>query len=239
MKIIGDIDIIGDTHGVNSSISRWAKLGNTTNLIHVGDYGIGFKGMHQKTILLGDELNANDKNVYVIRGNHDDPSFFDGRRYGGEYGGITFVKDGTVAEWQNRKILFNGGAISIDRYDRINEISYWEGEGFKPVECNEEIDYLITHSSFSEVTSFPLLSQMIIGFSQEDQDLVSDLNEEQILIKDWVDNLIEKQKKKIKYWYYGHFHNSYVSNYKGIECVCLNIEEIKPLSSALSELIRG
>ena len=60
---------------------------------------------------------------------------------------------------------------------------------------------------------------MIIGFSQEDQDLVSDLNEEQILIKNWVDNLIEKQKKKIKYWFYGHFHHSYVSNYKGIEWV--------------------
>lgn len=239
MKIVGDIDIIGDTHGENRSISRWAEIGNTSNLIHVGDYGIGFKGMYQKTILLGNELNDKDKNLYVVRGNHDDPSFFDGRRYGGEYGGITFVKDGTVAQWQNRKILFNGGAVSIDRINRINEIDYWEEEKFKEVECNDEIDYLITHSSFPEVTSFPSLSQMIIGFSREDIDLASDLDKEQILIKNWVDNLIERQEKKIKYWFYGHFHNSYVSNYKGIECVCLNIGEIKPLSSALSELIKG
>ena len=229
MNIIGNIDIIGDTHGSNRPISRWAELGDTENLIHVGDFGVGFKGSMPKISQLAQELNDFSKNVYVIRGNHDDPSFFDGRMYGGYHGGIHFLRDGTIADWNGEKILFNGGAISIDRAQRINEIDIWEDEGFKPFKKIEtEIDYLVTHSSFPEVTSFPIKGEMVVTFAKYDQDLISDLEKESQSIKNWVDSLIENQEKKIKTWHYGHFHKSHQSNYNGIKCTCLNIEEIRP-----------
>jgi predicted phosphodiesterase len=234
MNILGDLDIIGDTHGKNTSITRWAEVGDTENLIHVGDYGIGFKGSYPKTVKLGQLLNETGKNVYVVRGNHDDPSFFDGRIYGGSYGGIHFVKDGTIANWKDKNILFNGGAVSIDRFNRINHIDMWETENFSPLnEIDTEIDYLVTHSSFPEVSSFPILGDMVKVFAKRDENLVSDLTNEAKAIKEWLNYLIGRQEKQIKIWHYGHFHKSFVSNYEGIKCVCLNIEEIRPFDPDL------
>jgi len=62
-----------------------------------------------------------------------------------------------------------------------------------------EIDYLVTHSSFPEITSFPIKGEMVLAFAKYDQDLISDLENESQSIKNWVDSLIGNQKKKINY----------------------------------------
>lgn len=228
MNISGNIDIIGDTHGIVGGVQYWAKKSDTPNMIHVGDYGVGFRGWEDKTKNLAKVLNEQGKYMFVIRGNHDDPIPFDGRFYGGENGGIFLVPDGTIATWNQEKILFNGGGISLDRGLRIPNTDYWEGEEFIPILVAEKIDYLVTHVSLTEITNILIESPFVFNYATKgnDKDLVADLYHEQNELRFWIEDILKYSK--IKEWYFGHYHQSMQVDWLGTRCFCLNINEIRP-----------
>ena len=62
-----------------------------------------------------------ERNVecYMIRGNHDNPAYFEGTTF--SYKRFIAVPDYTILQACNHSILCVGGAISIDRIYRINE----------------------------------------------------------------------------------------------------------------------
>lgn len=227
MDITGLIDITSDSHGNNKKIHEWIKNSQSTTLIHCGDDGSGFVGYDNENVKLGEALNRAGKRLLVIRGNHNDPEYFDNRIYGGEYGGIHLLKDGTILKWNNQKILFNGGGLSLDRSSRAEWIDYWSGEKFKFVEVKEQIDHLITHISLTQVQSHSINASFVTGWASRDPKLIDDLNIEQRDLQNWIDYLIENGSK-IKTWHYGHYHTSIVSEYRGIQCRCLAINEIRP-----------
>lgn len=229
MQIIGEIYISGDCHGVYGHIGYWATHGNTPNLVLVGDIGVGYKGNGEKLVELGYKLNKEGKYVYAIRGNHDQPDLFDGRIYGGEYGGIKFVRDGTVANWNNQNILFCGGAVSIDRNNSVPNISWWENEEFVPHYPKQPIHHLITHVSIPEINGISIYSPNVLHWSRNDADLIHDLMMEQQIVRNWFNELLA-QKHPIKSWHYGHYHQSIISECKGIKCRCLAINEIAPFN---------
>lgn len=234
MKIIGEVDVCGDIHGEFGAVQYWISHSNVPNLIIVGDIGYGFKGVDSKITELGNKLNKAGKRVYAIRGNHDLPHF-DNRIYGGEYGGFHLIKDGTAASWNGKTILFNGGCISIDRSKRIEGRDYWSDEIFVGIYDNlpEKIDYLVTHNAPPEVTGIPLYGDIILHYAGYDADLIADLTEENYKIRNWVDFLIERQSTQIEEWYYGHHHRTIESEYNGIKCRCVNINEIRPFGRKL------
>lgn len=229
MEIIGAIDICGDTHFDLGAINYWISNGNVNNLIHVGDFITGDSKAINQIGELGNKLNKANKWLFVSQGNHCNPLMHDDRIYGGEYGGVKLLKRGTIANWNNENILFCGGAISIDRNNRIPGISWWENEEFVPCYPKIPIDHVITHVSIPEVNGVSVYSPNVLHWSTNDGDLIHDLMMEQQIVRNWINELIA-QGHPIKTWHYGHYHQSIQSEYNGIKCRCLAINEIAPFN---------
>ena len=73
--------IIGDIHGKFAELTEQLtrlQIEHTT-LIQVGDFGVGFFPLAEEQAqlaALNDVLRTGDNQLYVIRGNHDNPAYF-------------------------------------------------------------------------------------------------------------------------------------------------------------------
>jgi UDP-2,3-diacylglucosamine pyrophosphatase LpxH len=241
--------VIGDTHCNHRLIISRIKFLKITDmtLFHVGDFGVGFA----KTPQLEDEslrqlnnvMAEHNNHLYVIRGNHDDPKFFNGDY---EYSNLHLLPDYSVVEVNGEKVLMVGGAISVDRNPRLAEMkvyadmglikeSYWFDEAFKLDEDKlvglTDIKYVITHSSpnfvfpindtNNHVNSHGGLVEHFVNLG--DDKLKDDLNLERENITRMHEIL--SKNNQIKGWYYGHFHASVHNNIDGTTYRLLNCDE--------------
>jgi Icc-related predicted phosphoesterase len=204
-----DIYIVGDIHGSFQILDALcAKMEDNSLVVQVGDFGIR-RGLNyfQNSCIENIKENLKEKNsqLLVIRGNHDDSSFFDGVNNDG----LTFLKDYTRLTINDLEWLFIGGATSIDRYTRMSlgfdlyddeELVYKEDELEKP--C----DVLIMHTAPMECfpTGEDKLNDAVRSFVQDVGDwretMYNDLKTERELASKIYD------KVNPKYFYYGHFH---------------------------------
>lgn len=212
--------IIGDIHGRFCDLLDLIdkhKLINCT-LICVGDLGIGFG--------LNDIENINFLNKYFadrgihfmsVRGNHDDPSYFNGDI---SHSNFELLGDYSWKIINNEKFLFVGGAISIDRKRRILNKSYWLDEVFI---LSEELcapcDVLITHSAPRWIG--PHDKSNIDGFCKLDDRLWDDCVKEREDIGRLVDLTLPNKA------YAGHFHKYYNEIVAGTEFTILAELQIK------------
>ena len=142
---------IGDLHGEFNSLSYFVKTYNIENSIILvcGDVGMGFnkKGYYKQTFsALNKDLKKRNTYILFIRGNHDDPECFKTTDYNTKF--IKLIPDYTVIEvfnvddikqeGESFNILAVGGAISIDRKQRIEtnkryalEYSRWHSCSFE------------------------------------------------------------------------------------------------------------
>jgi calcineurin-like phosphoesterase family protein len=247
-----NVYFLGDTHGNHKQIKFLIKSRKITDAVifHVGDFGVGFKTA-ERDIEDIEDLNEflKEKNIimYVIRGNHDNPIYFNGNYI---YDNIKLVEDYTVVEVNNKKVLLVGGALSIDRAQRIRtnteyirigreERFYWSTEVFvldeeKLAEI-KDIDIVVTHTSPStvypsNVNGYP---PVVTQFKDGDENLLTDLDDERALLSKFWE--IGKVNNKPTHYYYGHFHSSNVENvmnwmggFSGTtKFTCLAIAELK------------
>lgn len=132
---------IGDLHGEFKSLTSCIKRYEIKNclLLCCGDIGLGFeKEQHYKNIFTKLNKLCKQQNVYIIfiRGNHDDPYYFDNNKI--KYSNIIAIQDYTVVQifhtndedclYPLHSILCVGGATSIDRTLRLGVM---EREVFK------------------------------------------------------------------------------------------------------------
>lgn len=237
---------VGDTHGNFKLISHRIKSLKLTDMtiFHVGDFGVGFNLEYEISELskLDDILQKVNCKLYVIRGNHDDPYYFDGK-WSDQFKNIFLVKDYTVVEVNGENVLMVGGAISIDRRQRnesrleyarynISKITYWPNEHFNlDIEKLKElknIDYVITHSCPDFCAPVNCTSNVrgshghiVEQFAELDDKLKDDLNLERINHTKMYDILIENNK--IKKWLYGHFHQKHSEVINNTEFIILDI----------------
>lgn len=221
----------GDIHGNWKYLIdkiRMYKMENA-HIILCGDIGIGFKNNPEKEIkeleYWSVPLSKNNNMIYAVRGNHDDPAFFDGNHNASN---IKLIKDYTVLEIEDQNILCIGGATSIDRVQRREGTTYWKDE--QPV-YNEEIlsntygiDIVASHTAPSLV--YPHTKEGISWWMSHDEHLESDLNYERATM----DKIYTKLKEYncVKDWYYGHFHSSYHGQrLDGTQFHLLGINEFK------------
>ena len=102
------------------------SLKNTNNLsnsvlICAGDIGVGFKNIEYYNKMfstLNAVLRKMNSVLYCIRGNHDDPSYFNDNKI--NKSNIKLIKDYSVISVGDKNILCVGGAVSIDRKYRIS-----------------------------------------------------------------------------------------------------------------------
>ena len=211
--------ICGDTHGLKNLLYtiRLKDL-NNCKIYHVGDFGIGFQYL-EKDIDDLEYLNKILKNknifIYINRGNHDNPFFWN---YDFNFSNIKFIKSYEIVD----NILFLGGAISIDRSIRTKDKDWWEEERFDYSPSihldSTKIEYIISHSS--PINTFPFGFNHLVNYWIEEEKklnkttLAFELKEERENLYHVIKDLNPKKH------YFGHFHTHYNDN--KYRCVTIN-----------------
>jgi len=227
MKILDTnkpIFYVGDHHGDWSQLFWFINRLKIKNcyLISVGDSGIGFKPQKEQLSdikLLNKKFKKLDIVFMSIRGNHDNPSYYngDGRI---ELSNFELIEDYTVIEHNGKLIQFIGGATSIDRSMRKEGISYWSGEGLNfNKDKLQKVDTLITHTAPS--WCFPQrFNKMVYDWAQDDEYLLEELT----LEREVMGEIFKVCQPSLHL--YGHFHSSWNEEVNGCKHRLLNINEI-------------
>jgi predicted phosphodiesterase len=219
--------ILGDIHGNFNQIVNFCRRNESKqpiNLIQLGDFGAGFSPDFLDDMeYLNEYLFEHNVTLYVIRGNHDDPKFFNGNY---NWSNLKLLKDYTVLDLEGKKILLIGGATSIDRNSRTENISWWSDEIFhldvQKIKELKNIDIVITHTApnFVNPVSF---NSLVLFFAKYDINLLRDLEDERNNVKIIYDILSENNK--IEQWFYGHFHDTSTEEHNNTTFDLLGINE--------------
>lgn len=224
-----DFYAVGDIHGDYNALARHIEDTGLQHCVVVccGDIGLGFYPQEETWRLLEpvDRLCAQrDVEVVFLRGNHDDPAWYDETEKGilSHLGllHITAVKDYTVlcGAASDHNILCVGGAVSIDRDVRIAFLSYWPDEApvYRPtvisgIPEDHPITAMCSHSA--PYWCQPLTKGAILDWAVVDGDILEDTHDERLamaLIYEWMHPLLGDDTISpcpLKSWYYGHFHD--------------------------------
>ena len=241
------IMVLGDTHGSNMTIfpTLMAKFGfdkgnQKIALLHVGDVGVGFTTDHGQMLELqhlNERLKKGGITLFCIRGNHDNPEWFNNQEFKTDNGvdgltNIVLIPDHTKlvleVNGEIKTIYCNGGAYSVDRTLRTPGKSYWYDEHFK-VPTTEElskigdgIDIVLTHTR--PIGVWPIDKTNIEYWLLKDMALDRDIEEEGFHMKRLIDSIKEDNPECLHL--YGHFHKSNVEYHNGWKHQCLDINEL-------------
>jgi hypothetical protein len=228
-KIIAIGDVHGEFRPLNYQIHKRYRIENSL-LIQVGDFGIGFFGekydeySRYSLDWLNVNLIKNNNFLVVIRGNHDNPSYFDG-----EFGrsNIKLVEDYTLLETKLGRILCVGGAASIDKSFRVEGQSWWKDElpvynldKLLELEKEESIDYVLAHSNPER--AYP--TNKLHFFGKEVDEYIKQSRQTLDKIYQFLSNHF-----KIKKWINGHFHFNHSEIIKDTEFISIDIMEFYEL----------
>ncbi|MFR9543683.1 MAG: metallophosphoesterase [Rikenellaceae bacterium] len=211
------------------------------SLIVAGDCGFGFeKEEHYKNLYNKISRTLTKLNIFIlmIRGNHDDPTYFDNRRI--NYKRFKCISDYSIVAFNEKNILCVGGGISIDRTMRKMDMdyykvvkgrdimSYWEDENvvYNPEAISQlpQINAAVTHSAPS--ICFPADKKGIEDCFRADSELEADLDEERSRL-DKILHELRHENHPLTDWYYGHFHASKVETIDNVNYHLLDIMEFK------------
>ena len=138
---------VGDIHGELCRLYDIVEETSDSTIIQVGDFGrglapsaktigeddpvSGFKMGSEEMGLyrLNERARKKNNTIFAIRGNHDDPSYFE-EDSEDPFSNIKFLPDYHVLSLDDINILCVGGAVSVDRYLRREYADYWHDECF-------------------------------------------------------------------------------------------------------------
>lgn len=230
--------VIGDIHGkfreLYDNLERIKPTLYGRDIFALGDVNVGFNPEFEKKILwptLSKFLDEVKAMFYIIRGNHDNPEWFDGMH---NYQRIKFLEDYSIVksfdiEHNPINILVLGGGISINRTSRnFKEGENWfKDENFildkKLLKSMRNINVVLSHNCpwFCQPNGINMLIQ---DWAQQDPTLPDDIINERNEFTDAF--TILQSKNKLKRWYYGHMHQSLKFRHNDVEFQCLNELEI-------------
>jgi hypothetical protein len=224
---------IGDIHGNFRNFLKILENSGIENstLIQVGDFGVGFRPIEIEYELLrpiSNWLENTGNTLYAIRGNHDNPDYFQNNPF--DFERIKLLPDFHIMELEGKNILFLGGAISIDRITRKIGISYWEGEelpfiipDIKDIFSGSHIDIVCTHScpTFTWPQTF---SPIVESFAEKDTKLLSELTAERKRLDLLFEKISEYNGFAPKLWVYGHMHKTIKTEYQDCKFQCCGID---------------
>lgn len=196
------VRLIGDVHGKMDQYAQVIK--DCDRSVQVGDMGVGFptrvpglrSGPPVDAMQLGDHR--------FIRGNHDSPG--DCRLY------PQFIEDGTVED----RVMYIGGAFSIDYMYRMEGVSWWRDEELSYAELQvlvdkyQEVkpDVMITHEC-PEIISTEMCRR--VGWKKFDS---------KSRTRDAFETMWLNHKPKL--WIAGHWHLSFDADIMGTRFIILN-----------------
>lgn len=239
-----NLKFVGDIHGMLSTLDydmHTVRKYKNTAVIVCGDIGLGFRSFNKEKELLSvveKSLTKHNNCIVLYRGNHDDPYWFNldssiKHDIDELYPHIKISPDYSILNTVDGNILVIGGARSIDRVNRIPNISYWKDEMITDMpECyidelknnNIDINIICTHTA-------PLFCPPYNPSPIEQGDAVESwafydktLKDDNWKERQYLTNLYDKIKKhfSISHWIYGHFHNHFEIKYHKMLCIGLD-----------------
>jgi hypothetical protein len=236
--------ICGDIHGELSGLVRNAvnRGISCADILVVGDFGAGFGRPKSMDVAYGKVRAALEKNdicIYTIRGNHDDPAFFDGLH---DFERLYFLPDFRIIELCGKKIYPIGGAVSAD-IDLVDPLSHKSRRmvndslikfgSSKRVWWPDEAPSTDSAPSTNSRTLFPESVDIVVSHE-------APLSFEPPLVRagyvrdeTWLK--IVESRKYLDYvlqivnptlWFYGHYHCHYEGNFQNTLYQCLDIAEM-------------
>ena len=233
--------ICGDIHGELSGLVRNAvnRGISCADILVVGDFGAGFGRPKSMDVAYGKvrvALEKNDIRIYTIRGNHDDPAFFDGRH---DFDRLHFLPDHHIIELCDKKIYTIGGAVSaaIDLVDPLSRKSrrmindslikfgsskrvWWPDEA--PMQFAEGLpetaDIVVSHEA--PLSFDPPLMQADHMRDETWQKIVKS--------RKYLDYVLQTVKPVL--WFYGHYHSHFEGNYQNTLYRCMDIAEMTQIT---------
>jgi predicted phosphodiesterase len=182
---------IGDVHG---KFDRYAEIIDREDFhlsFQVGDFGVGFNN--------GDDLLINafqkeHRQSFFIRGNHDDPEKV--RQIPG------YLHDGMTLF--NSRLMFIGGAWSIDWFRRTEGVTWWRDEELSISELNYMYDWyaryrpeiMVTHTCPTSIAHAMFVSRGLgLGYT------MNETRTEQAF-----EAMLNIHQPK--HWIFGHWHHT-------------------------------
>jgi Icc-related predicted phosphoesterase len=199
---------IGDVHGKYKQYHRLIKEVDAS--IQVGDMGVGFRYHGYRSHDIGKacpnpyhDLMVR-QNARFIRGNHDNPNVCRNHSQ--------WIPDGTIEMIGNSKVMFIGGATSIDIHTRLEGYSWWPDEELNISELyrmydlfmEEKPDIMVTHECPTQVAALLVRSFKLEHSSGSRQAFES---------------MFESHKPSM--WIFGHYHQPFKMDIYGTEFICL------------------
>lgn len=189
--------IIGDIHGKFDEYHDLIKYNQIDESIQIGDMGIGFDPHQEKFI---HDFLSNNPYHRFIRGNHDNPVKCKET--------LGYIHDGYVED----NVMFVGGAYSIDQHLRIVDVDWWEDEELSYAELqhimniyeNEKPSVMITHAAPRHIANH------MFGLNPPSNSRTCQCFEMMLNIH------------LPKFWFFGHYHQTKMFDYKDIRFHCLN-----------------
>ena len=236
---------IGDVHGEFSrlrfKLAQYIKKYGLTDTIFIvcGDCGFFGKNTdnkwfyHERSKINNILVNSGNE-LYFFRGNHDNPEFFNSNSeyIVGKTTTIKVLKDYDILNSElYGRILIVPGAISIDRYAREEDSSWWKDEGTLNLTDSElseigTVDLVLSHTlpyltklSKEQLDNLEEKEKLYKGSKYYNNTLsIELLNEKNYLIK--LQSVI-----KAKQWISGHYHVSTINLIDNTKYISLNIME--------------
>lgn len=217
--------LLGDHHSNYDDLIRaLLRRGmRGVKIIHVGDGEEGYPySWDEETAEHLDNAFASLEIEYLsIRGNHSNPNVFDGSVM---LPNFKLLPDYTRLEIDGESWQFVGGAISIDRLNRIPNETWWPTEEMILDESRaQSADVLVTHTG--PTASVPPVSSFLLEYIHAEEQfgretLFDELRDEAARH----DRLYELVKPR--QWYHGHFHRSATLRTGNCEIRQLNVAEL-------------
>jgi len=190
--------LIGDIHG--DLYSYMPLIAGATESVQVGDFGIGFIRDDEFV----DELHKDGQHKF-IRGNHDDPGRCKER--------VGYIEDGTYDE---RGILYIGGAWSIDHSIRTPGLNWWYDEELSTSELVRMHELMVYHKPKTVVThdcpTSVALDFFIAGTSKKQY---------KTRTAEALEGMFQRHQPET--WVFGHWHEDVDRVVNGTRFVCLGI----------------
>lgn len=204
------IYVTGDLHGDKEALySRSRGLGKGDILIVCGDFGFIWQTQAEKVAeenKILDEISALPFEILFIDGNHENFTrlykYPETERYSNKVrkirGNIYYLERGRLYCIEGKNFFTFGGAYSVDKYMRTENVSWWSDElptaeeyrrsGETLKQAGFRTDYVITHTAPADIIRK-------IGYFPDyhDMELTGHL--------EWIEHELTFDK-----WFFGHFH---------------------------------
>ena len=244
------IVVSGDIHGDYTQLvfkTCVSKKMTNTLIIVAGDCGFGFNlpGYYDKLYQKCSKRLAKANNwIVFVRGNHDNPAYFDGQQV--NYERWKAVPDYSVLKACGHTILCVGGAVTMERtwresseyhhFHPANPLQpdlYWSDEvplydqaKLEAISKDHSVDVVVTHTapSFCE----PKEKRTLAQWTAEDPLLPADVQRERKVMND-IHSFLKENGHFLEHWFYGHFHESWHNEIEGVKYNMLDVMQVHQL----------